>query len=455
MKLRLARAADLIGAAGEFDRQLVAHGYSIDSRTIRRGELFFAIKGERFDGHDFVEAALAVGAAGAVVKREFLPRYSNKTGLLVVADPLSALQGLAEAVRGVWGKSLIAVTGSAGKTTTKEIIAHLLSTHFRVLRSEGNLNNQYGLPLQLLKLDDHDLAVMELGMNHAGEITALANIAKPDVGVVTLVAPVHLEFFDSLAGIARAKYELIASLPAHGTAVLNADDAYVAQFGRDFHGKVVLFGLRSDADVRAENIEELGVEGTRLELLSGGSRVSATIPLVGRHNVYNALAGVAVAVEKGVTLERAARALATLTPADKRGQTLRVGGATVVNDCYNSNPRALQSMVEALKTIPGGRRIVVAGEMLELGATAEQLHQQSGLHMAKEKIDVVVGVRGAARKIVEAARQAGVRAEFVETPEQAGEWLAREVRPGDVVLLKASRGVKLEKALETWIAATS
>ncbi|HXZ79548.1 MAG TPA: UDP-N-acetylmuramoyl-tripeptide--D-alanyl-D-alanine ligase [Terriglobales bacterium] len=456
MKLPLWRVAELIESAGEFDDQAIAQGYSIDSRTIRPGELFFAIKGERFDGHDFVEAALRSGAAGAVIRRDLLAKFPGKAGLLAVSDPLRALQALAAAVRRMWGKTLIAVTGSAGKTTTKEIIAHLLSTRYQVLKSEGNLNNQYGLPLQLLKLEAHGRAVIEMGMNHAGEITELANIAKPDIGVVTLVAPVHLEFFNSVAEIARAKYELVASLPPHGTAILNADDPYVSQFGRDFHGKVVLFGLKPTADLRAENIEEQGLQGTKLELVACGARVPTLVPLVGRHNVYNALAGAAVAIENGLTLADAAKAFAGLRPADKRGQTLSLAGATVINDCYNSNPKALKSMVEALGTIPGKRRIVVAGEMLELGPTAGHLHQESGRHMAEQKIDVVIGVRGAAREIVEAARVAGVTAvQFMETPEQAGEWLAREVRPGDVVLLKASRGVKLEKALETWKAAVS
>src|SRR5690242_8338885 len=268
MKLPLARVAEFISAHGEFDRQAVANAYSIDSRTVQPGDLFFAVKGERLDGHDFVQQALSSGAAAAVIRKDHLGKFPSKRGLLAVDDTLVALQKLAGAVRRLWGKPLIGITGSAGKTTTKEATAHLLSTRYRVLKSEGNFNNHFGLPLMLLKLEpEHDVAVIEMGMSHAGEIRALAQIAQPDMGVVTCVAPVHLEFFDSLAGIARAKYELVESLPPGGIAVLNADDEYVSQFGRDFRGKVVTFGVHATADVRAEKIEQLGTSGSRFELL--------------------------------------------------------------------------------------------------------------------------------------------------------------------------------------------
>jgi UDP-N-acetylmuramoyl-tripeptide--D-alanyl-D-alanine ligase len=451
MKLSLSRVAEALSIAGEFDHHTVAQGYSIDSRTIQPGELFVAVKGERMDGHDFVQQALGKGAVAAVVRIDQLARYPVKTLLLAVDDTLVALQTLAGAVRRLWGKPLIGVTGSAGKTTTKEAIAHVLSTKFRALKSEGNFNNHFGLPLMLLKLEpEHDMAVIEMGMSHSGEIAALAKIGQPEIGVVTNVAPVHLEFFKSIAEIARAKYELIESLPAGGTAVLNADDEYVSQFGRDFHGKVVMFGLQALADVRAENIRSLGVAGSSFDLVAGGHREKAVLPLVGAHNLSNALAAVAVGVDRGLTLSEAASALTTLAPADKRGQVVQVGNITVINDCYNSNPRALEAMVNGLTEMPATRRIVVAGEMLELGPAGEEMHRRSGQHIAEKKIDLLLGVRGLAQPMVEAARQAGMRAEFVATPEEAGEWLAREARDGDLVLLKGSRGVKLEGALDTW-----
>jgi UDP-N-acetylmuramoyl-tripeptide--D-alanyl-D-alanine ligase len=451
MKLPLSKIADFISAPGDFPREELALGYSIDSRTVSPGELFFAVKGERLDGHDFVDAALERGAISAVIRKDQLHRFSGNIKLLPVDDTLIALQTLATAVRKLWGKSLIGVTGSAGKTTTKEAIAHVLASKFRVLKSEGNFNNHFGLPLMLLKLEpEHDLAVIEMGMSHAGEIRALARIAHPDIGVVTNVAPVHLEFFDSLAGIARAKYELIESLPSNGTAVLNADDEYVSQFGRDFKGRVLKFGTAIGADVRAENVQSKGAEGSEFDVVVAGTREHARFPLVGEHNVLNALAAVSVSVACSIKASEAVAALATLKPADKRGQVLQLGNITVINDCYNSNPKALKAMVDALSAMKAARRIVVAGEMLELGPAGEALHRESGSLMGEKKIDVLIGVRGLAHALVDAAKQAGTRAEFLATPEEAGEWLAREARDGDVVLLKASRGVKLERALETW-----
>jgi UDP-N-acetylmuramoyl-tripeptide--D-alanyl-D-alanine ligase len=451
MKLPLSKIADFISARGDFRRDELALGYSIDSRTVSPGELFFAVKGERLDGHDFVDAALERRAISAVVRKDQLHRFPGNIKLLPVDDTLIALQTLATAVRKLWGKPLIGVTGSAGKTTTKEAIAHVLASKFRVLKSEGNFNNHFGLPLMLLKLEpEHDLAVIEMGMSHAGEIRALARIANPDIGVVTNVAPVHLEFFDSLAGIARAKYELIESLPSNGTAVLNADDEYVSQFGRDFKGKVIKYGTAIGADVRAENVQSKGAEGSEFDVVVAGVRERAHLPLVGEHNVLNAAAAVSVAIACSMKVPEAVAALSTLKPADKRGQVLQLGNITVINDCYNSNPKALNAMVDALSAMKAARRIVVAGEMLELGPAGEALHREAGSHMGEKKIDVLIGVRGLAHALVDGGKQAGMRAEFVATPEEAGEWLARETRDGDVVLLKASRGVKLERALETW-----
>jgi UDP-N-acetylmuramoyl-tripeptide--D-alanyl-D-alanine ligase len=461
MKLSLSRIAEFIApadeapadhaAAGQHDGRAMAEGYSIDSRTVQPGELFFAVKGERLDGHDFVEQALSRGAIAAVVRKDQLARYSSPSGLIAVDDTLVALQTLATAVRKIWGKTAIGVTGSMGKTTTKEAMAHLLAIKYRVHRTKGNFNNHFGLPLGLLTLEpEYDVAVVEMGMSHAGEISALARIALPNQAVVTNVAPVHLESFDSIGGIARAKYELIEALPHGGTAVLNADDEYVCQFGRDFKGKVVMFGLKATADVRAENVEVLGAEGTRFDLVSREMRQPVQSPLLGKHNVYNVLAAAAIALEHGITPSEIAGALPSLQPADKRGQVVQLGNITVLYDCYNSSPKALMAAVDTLAAMPARRRIVVAGEMLELGSTGEQLHRECGRYIAGSKFDFLLGVRGLAKPMVEAAREAGMEAEFVAMPEEAGEWLARETREGDVVLLKASRGVKLEKALETW-----
>ena len=324
MKLTLGQIADWIHAEGDFTTDAEALGYSIDSRTLGAGELFFAVRGDRFDGHDYVEAALKNGAVAAVVSRAWqAPDEEDRVDpckLLWVPENgpppsaednvLVALQTLANRVRRRWGKRVIGVTGSAGKTTTKEAIATVLSARFNVLRSAGNLNNHFGLPLQLLRLEPHhDVAVIEMGMNHAGEIAALAGIAEPDWGVVTNVAPVHLEFFeDGIEGIARAKQELIDSLPKGGLAILNADDHRVAAMARGADFKVVLYGTQEPAHVRAEEITERGVDGVSFTAVYEGQRVRVDLQMIGRHNVLNALAAIAAGLSSGMSLAQCAGA---------------------------------------------------------------------------------------------------------------------------------------------------
>jgi UDP-N-acetylmuramoyl-tripeptide--D-alanyl-D-alanine ligase len=443
---------------------IAASGYSIDSRTIEPGDLFFAIRGERFDGHDFVAAAFERGACAAVVEKQWLAALADtakQRPLLAVDDVLVALQRLAASVRRHWGKRVIGVTGSAGKTTTKEAIAAVLGARFQVLRSQGNLNNHFGLPLQLLRLQpEHDVAVIEMGMSAAGEIAALGRIAAPDWGVVTNVGHAHAEFFpDGIAGIARAKYELVAALPRQGVAFLNCDDQYVSQFGRDFAGKVVYFGRGPCADPRAESVKALGAEGLRIRVRAstpasrlagdpaGSEQAELHLHLPGEHNAKNALAAIAVGIEAGIPLEACCAALAGLRPEDKRGQVMTVRGATIIDDSYNSNPEALKSMIATLAATPAQRRILVAGEMLELGPEAAVLHAACGKEASLAGIDVAIGVRGNARHLVEAASHWGVEALFVESPEEAGAWLREHLQAGDAVLLKGSRGVRLERAL--------
>ena len=461
MKLALDQIAHWTSGTLHILRQNVhtyvaATGYSIDSRTLNPGDLFFAVRGERFDGHDFVVSALERGASAAVVAKNKvleLPEQARQNTLLIVDEPLIGLQTLAAAVRRHWGKRVIGITGSAGKTTTKEAIATVLAAKFRVLKSQGNLNNGFGLPLQLLRLEpEHEIAVIEMGMSNIGEISALTHIAVPDWGVVTNVGNAHAENFpDGIAGVARAKYELIASLPADGVAFLNCDDAYVSQFGRDFRGKSVYFGKGPCADPRVESVDELGAEGLRMQVRAGEGEAQVCLRLLGQHNVANALAAIAVGLEAGVPLEDCATALTTLEPGDKRGQVFHARGATIINDSYNSNPEALKAMVQTLMSMPGQRHILVAGEMLELGRESTALHASCGEAAALARVDIVLGVRGNALQIVEAAKQGGSEALFVETPELAGAWLKRNLRERDVVLLKASRGVRLERALDALV----
>jgi UDP-N-acetylmuramoyl-tripeptide--D-alanyl-D-alanine ligase len=427
-------------------------GYSIDSRTVAPGELFFAVRGERLDGHDFVTSAIERGAVGAVVSRAkvaSLPDAALAVPLLIAEDSLVALQALASHVRRQWGKRVVAITGSAGKTTTKEAIAAALGAKFNVLKSQGNLNNAFGLPLQLLRLEpEHEYAVVEMGMNHLGEIAALARIATPDWGVVTNVGTAHIEnFTEGQAGIARAKYELIAALPTAGIAFLNCSDSYVSQFGRDFRGKVVYFGEGPCGDPAILGVKE-DTSGLHVHFRAGDREGNFNLHLLGSHNASNAMAGLAVALEAGVDVDAAVAALESLKPGSKRGEVLEINGATLLNDSYNSNPEALRSMIQSLAARPAKRRILVGGEMLELGEHASMLHAACGKAAAEAGIDLVVGVRGNAQHLAAAACLCGVAASFLPDATAAGEWLIKNLQPGDVVLVKGSRGVQLERAID-------
>lgn len=456
MKLALGQVASWIKAEGAFDPSREVVGYSIDSRTVGTDELFFAVKGERFDGHDFVEAALQQGAAAAVVRAGWeRPSAVPADRVLRVpdtgADPvLQALQELAREVRRAWGGRVVGVTGSAGKTTTKESVAQVLRAQLEVLKSEGNYNNHFGVPLTLLRLQpEHEVAVVEMGMNHAGEIRELAGIAEPQWGVVSNVGQAHTEFFaDGIEGVARAKRELIEALPVDGVAFLNDDDERVRRFAEGLAVRAVSYGTQASASVRAVEIEERGLEGSVFTVEAGGEHAEVRLKLMGRHNVLNALAAIAVGLESGIALDACAAQMALMEPSEKRGAIVEWGGAKIINDSYNSNPRALQAMVEALKNTSAERRIVVAGEMLELGDEAESLHAKAGELASAAGADVVIGVRGLAKAMVDEALSLGTEAVFVETPEEAGAWLKANLRAGDVVLLKASRGVRLERALE-------
>jgi UDP-N-acetylmuramoyl-tripeptide--D-alanyl-D-alanine ligase len=443
---------------GSLDPMARLAGVSINSRTVARGELFVAIHGPRHDGHNFVVAALEAGALAAVVAADRLPGFEEppRSKLFAVPDTLAALQDLAQAVRTGWGRRLAAVTGSAGKTTTKEILAALLSARLRVLKSEGNLNNEYGLPLQLLRLDDADeAAVVELGMSHAGELKRLAEIARPDVGVVTRVAPVHLEFFASVDEIALAKRELIEGLAGReSVAVLNADDPRVTRFEEVAPGRVVTFGVAERADFRAENIEDRGLNGTEFDFLGPDGRARLNLSLAGRHNISNALAALAAASVWGVGAAEAREVFPKLEATGMRGRVLQYDAEfTVINDCYNSNPVALAAMVDLLAHTPAaGRHILAAGEMLELGPLSSDLHREAGrLAAATKKIDWMIGVQGYAESFVDGAVEAGhrsVQARFFATSAEAGEFIADLIARGDVLLVKGSRGVKMERIVE-------
>ena len=423
-------------------------GWSVDSRTLRPGDLYFALRGPNHDGHAYVAEVLKKGAVGVVVDRDL---DGLAPAALRVGDSLAALQKLASSARREWGGDVVGVTGSAGKTTTKDVIAEMLSEGFKTGKTEGNLNNHVGLPLSLLRMDDQArVVVLEMGMNHAGEIRALAEIARPNSGVVTNVGWAHIESFDSIDGIAAAKRELIEALPPDGTAVLNSDDPRVAAFSTSHTGQVVTYGESENAAVRAEDVKfsEAGVT-----FRVGATRFES--PLTGRHSVSNLLAGIAVAGIYGITPDRLTDRVRNIQPGKMRGERLQHRGILVFNDCYNSNPHAARAMLAVLRDTPARRRIAVLGEMLELGRWAEPLHRDVGNYAAECGIDVLVGLRGAACYMLDAAKRSGLRADaafFFDDPVPAGQLVGSLAQPGDAVLFKGSRGVHVERALEQFLA---
>ena len=436
-------------------------GWSIDSRTVAPGDLFFALRGPNHDGHAHVGGALQKGAIAAVVDRDM--EAAGPT--LRVPDTLQALQDLAAWSRKEWAGDVVAVTGSAGKTTTKDVIAEMLSVGMETAKNEGNLNNHIGLPLSLLRIEETArVAVLEMGMNHAGEIRRLAELARPDVGVVTNVGYAHMENFDSLDGIAAAKRELIEALGASGTAVLNADDPRVAAFASVHPGRTVLYGQAPAADVRAEDVtysseynpaEDAATENNAMGVRFRVGASEFQSALTGRHGVSNLLAGIAVAGVYGISPKRLRQKVSELAPGRMRGERFRHQGVLIFNDCYNSNPDAVRAMLDVLRDTPARRRIAVLGEMLELGRWAEALHRDVGNYAAVCGIDVLVGIRGAALHMLDAAKRAGLPADaafFSDDPAEAGRLVRTLAQPGDAILFKGSRGVHVELAMQEFLA---
>jgi UDP-N-acetylmuramoyl-tripeptide--D-alanyl-D-alanine ligase len=424
----------------------------IDSREARAGDLFFALPGERADGHDFVASALSAGAAGAVVGRAV--ETPEGSAVFIVSNPLNALQRLAAMWRRRHEARVIAVTGSVGKTTVKELIASVLSHRFRVLKSEANLNTEIGIPLTLLNLrPEHERAVLEFGMYQPGDVALLARIGKPAVGVVTNVSYVHLERVRSFGRIVAAKAELVEALPADGLAVLNGDDANVAAMSRRTRARSILYGLSEQCDVRATDVTSRGLDGFSFRLQAGGSTLDIDCPLPGKHHVYPALAAAAVALEEGMTPDEVASALREAR-LDLR-LTVRTGpnGSTIIDDSYNASPASMIAALDLLSESKARRRIAVLGHMRELGAAEDEGHEQVGRHAATT-CDVLMVCGEDARLLAEAARAAGhTGVRLLARPEETAETLRRELREGDVCLVKASRAVGLESVVEALVRA--
>jgi UDP-N-acetylmuramoyl-tripeptide--D-alanyl-D-alanine ligase len=428
---------------------------AVDSRHVTPGCLFVALRGERVDGHLFAADAVAAGASVVLAERQVELPAGNGAAVVIVPDSVEALGELAAAWRSRFAVRVVGITGSTGKTLAKEAVADVLSTALVVLRNEGNLNSETGLPMTLLTLEPrHEVAVLEMSMYTEGEIARLADIARPEVGVVLAVHPTHLERAGSIEAIARAKSELPAALPQDGLAVLNADDPRVVAMRDVTAASVRTFGLSADADVRAEQVVSLGLGGTQFVLRTpwGTRRVQFGSP--GRHQVHHALAAAAVAERFEVPLDEVERALAAGSSAPHR---MAVGeassGATLIDDTYNASPVSVLAALDLLAEAPvrtGGRRLAVLGDMLELGPDEERLHREIGDRAARAADAIVaVGTRG--RWIAEGASAAGAaRVLTADDAEEAATVLERELAPGaaDVVLLKASRGIGLDRAVD-------
>jgi UDP-N-acetylmuramoyl-tripeptide--D-alanyl-D-alanine ligase len=423
-------------------------GWSVDSRTVQPGDLFFALQGPNHDGNAYLDEAFRKGAVAAVANSQ------NSGEVLNVPDSLAALQNIAAWARHQWGGLIVGVTGSAGKTTTKDIIAAMLAINMPAAKTIGNLNNHVGLPLSILRMPSSArVAVLEMAMNHAGEIRRLSEIARPNIGVVTNVGHAHMEAFDSIEAVAAAKRELIESLPADGVAVLNFDDPLVLQFRHAHRGRTITFGLNPGAGVRAENVQYTS-EGVTFSV----DGVPFSSPLHGRHSILNFLAGIAVAGLFGIRPSELTDVVRDIPPGPMRGERFLHNGILILNDCYNSNPDAARAMIDVLRDTQAKRRIAVLGEMLELGRWSGALHRDVGSYLAAQGIDVLVGIRGAAGSLVDAAKEAGQAvnaAFFFERPEEAGDQLRKIASAGDVILFKGSRGTHVERALERFLSPPS
>lgn len=451
MELRLNQLVDKMnGHLVQGSPSLSFHEFNIDSRITKPGELFFALIAER-NGHDFIPQAALKGAAGAVISQDIHPP-SRHFALVRVKDTLQALQKLAKEVLLEHDVQIVGITGSIGKTTTKEFAVALLDPPFKVLKSEGNYNNHIGLPLSLLKLEgDHEIAVLEMGMNHAGEIKRLTQIAPPQVALITNIQPVHLEFFESIEDIAKAKKEILDGMAPDGKAVLNGDDKWIMTIAKNWEGEKILFGLSESCDVHAKNIRREGFKGMSFDLFYGKSRERTSLPFFYETTLYNYLAAVALGYAFSLPFEDILEKTQSLELYKMRGRVLKLGeDMTLIDDSYNSNPVALEYILRNVAELPSQRKVVVLGDMLELGSKSEKYHYQAGEQVVRYGYDILVTVGKLSRHMANAALASGMPKERVfsfDSPDEAAIGLWTILAKGDLILIKGSRGIKMEKVV--------
>ncbi len=452
VELRLSEIAEKIdGKILQGSASHTFHKFNIDSRLTEPGELYFALIAER-NGHEFVHSAVRKGASGAVISQE-IDTPNRGTAFILVNDTLEALQKLARKVLSEFPVKVIGITGSIGKTSTKEFTFDLLSQKFKVLKSEGNFNNHLGVPLSLLKLTDrHDVVVLEMAMSAPGEIRALTRIAPPDIAVLTNIKPVHLQFFKSLEEIALAKKEILEGTKKDGTAVLNRDDSLISNIAKDWKGKKLFFGLSEDCDVHAHNIQKIGWEGMSFDLIYGKAKAKVHVPFLYESHLYNLLASATVGYALSMPIEDILVQIKSIRPFSKRGILVHLkNNIKLIDDSYNSNPAALESALKGLNDLPAKRKIAVLGDMLELGENEVEYHLQAGKQAAQQGWDILITVGPLSRHMAEGALSAGMRTDQAftfEDSEQAAEEIWLLLQEGDLVLVKGSRGIKTDKIVE-------
>ena len=445
---QIAKFAGAVRQNGHGER-LVTH-LSTDSRTLRPGDLFLALRGDNFDGHKFIRQAVERGAAGAVVERNWTGKPAPDFSLLRVDDTLAAYQRIAGEYRRSLSLKVIAITGSNGKTSTKDFTASVLSRRFRVTKTDGNFNNHVGLPQTMLRATAEDeVAVWEIGMNHPGEIAPLAELARPDIAIVTNVGLAHIEFMGSREAIAQEKGDLVASLGPNGTAILNSGDEFAEAIARRTTAKVIFAGLEHGA-VRADEIVQTA-SGAEFSILEGAHRCHAILPVPGLHMVQNALLAIAAGRALGVSLEECAAGLATAPLTQARLQIKTIRGVQFIDDSYNANPDSMKAALRTLMELETeGQRIAVLGQMAELGAQSSAGHREVGEAAASLGIDRLIALGAGGREIAEAAQAAGLTKSIgVATAEEAAE-LLEETQRGDLVLVKGSRAARTERVLEAF-----
>lgn len=424
-------------------------GICTDTRKIKSGDLFIPLVGENFDGHDFIDQAVKNGAIGVLSSRPNSVVPPN-ISLIVVDDTLMALQRLARFHRQRFNIPIVAITGSNGKTTTKDMTAAILSSRLNVLKTEANYNNEIGLPLTLLQLTErHEVAVVEMGMRGAGQIRQLAAIALPTIAVITNVGETHIELLGSIESIAAAKAELLEVIPQSGLTILNADDHYVREMAKQVHSRVTLFGLEQ-GNVRADHIQAT-VQGMNFKCYTSQGDFSAEIPTAGRHNVYNALAAIAVGIEVGLKFEDIHCGLSTFNASPMRLHIETMGDYMIINDAYNASPASMMAAIDTLVEVAKGRKVAVLGDMLELGDIGVEAHRRIGEKLAQCHVEAVVTVGSLAYHIAQAAIDHGIAAVACCSHEQASEALRKMIRPCDTILIKGSRGMKMENMVKMFL----